>query len=661
MAEWEAVLAAAREDVEAMAVADSDRKAVFEEAAEQMKADPGVAQAGEAKRRRRLTEIAKKRDAAHGRAQARIEAWLTRLADYRVLDPACGSGNFLYVALHALLDIERRAIVDAERLGVSGFVPRVDLRAVKGIELDSYAAELARLTLWIGYLQWMRKNAARPVEDPVLSTLDQIENRDALLNADGSEAEWPAADAIIGNPPFLGASRMINSLGEAYTSQVRARFLGRVGGFADFVCFWFVKSLEQLESNRAHKVGLVATNSIRGGENRSILSRIVDRARIFEAWGDEPWVLEGAAVRVSMVAFDCEEGAGAMLDGHIVEEIYPDLTYSAVDLTKSAKLNENASTAFLGTKKGGPFDVGGDQARAWLKAPGNPNGRPNSDVLKPRITGSDLVRRPNDEWVIDFGTDRSEEASSFYQAPFQYALTFVKPIRDKNRREIRRRRWWLHSEPAPALRVAIDGLPRFIGSPRVSKYRVFSWLHASVLVDDGALVVARADDTSFGVLHSRPHELWSLRMGTELGVGNDPRYTPSTTFETFPFPEGLTPNIPAVDYAADPRAIAIAEAARELNEKREAWLNPADLVVRQPEVVAGYPDRILPRDEAAAKVLKTRTLTQLYNQRPAWLAMLHERLDAAVAAAYGWPADLSDEEILERLFALNQERAAAGR
>ena len=129
----------------------------------------------------------------------------------------------------------------------------------------------------------------------------------------------------------------------------------------------------------------------------------------------------------------------------------------------------------------------------------------------------------------------------------------------------------------------------------------------------------------------------------------------------FPFPEGLTPNIPASQYANDPRAIAIADAARELNEKREAWLNPPEWVERVPEVVAGYPDRIVAKNEDAAKELKNRTLTKLYNERPAWLDHLHKRLDAAVAAAYGWPADLSDEEILERLFALNQERAAAGR
>jgi type II restriction/modification system DNA methylase subunit YeeA len=191
---------------------------------------------------------------------------------------------------------------------------------------------------------------------------------------------------------------------------------------------------------------------------------------------------------------------------------------------------------------------------------------------------------------------------------------------------------------------------------------VFIWLDLSCKPDTAIDAIARDDDTCFGILHSTFHELWSLRMGTFLGVGNDPRYTPSTTFETFPFPEGLTPNIPAADYADDPRAIAIATAAARLNELRENWLNPADLVVREPEVVLGYPDRILPRDEAAAKELAKRTLTNLYNARPAWLDNAHKALDEAVAEAYGWGDDwrtglLTEDEILARLFRLNQERA----
>jgi type II restriction/modification system DNA methylase subunit YeeA len=184
------------------------------------------------------------------------------------------------------------------------------------------------------------------------------------------------------------------------------------------------------------------------------------------------------------------------------------------------------------------------------------------------------------------------------------------------------------------------------------------------LPDSAIIAIARDDDTTFGILHSRFHELWALRMGTFLGVGNDPRYTPSTTFETFPFPEGLTPNIPAADYAADPRAQKIATAATRLNELRESWLNPPDLVKRVPEVVAGYPDRILPISPEAEAVLKKRTLTNLYNAMPAWLTHAHKALDEAVAEAYGWGDDwragkLTDDETLARLFRLNQERAKA--
>jgi type II restriction/modification system DNA methylase subunit YeeA len=179
--------------------------------------------------------------------------------------------------------------------------------------------------------------------------------------------------------------------------------------------------------------------------------------------------------------------------------------------------------------------------------------------------------------------------------------------------------------------------------------------HGSSL-DDGTIGIARDDDTTFGILHSRFHEAWSLRLCTWLGVGNDPRYTPTTTFETFPFPDGLTPNLPAAAYAANPRAQAIAEAARRLDELRRNWLNPPSHVTILPEVVPGFPDRIVPIDDKAAAVLKKRTLTNLYNERPTWLVNAHRDLDAAVAAAYGWPADISEDEALARLLALNHAR-----
>jgi type II restriction/modification system DNA methylase subunit YeeA len=661
-AEWRAALAVVEGHLAEMAAADADRRAVFEDAAETMKVDPAAAKAGEAKRRKRLTEIAKRRDAAYGAAQAAVQAYLDRLSRFKVLDPACGSGNFLYVALHALLDLERRAIVDAERLGLTGFVPRVDLSVVRGIEIDRYAAELARLTLWIGYLQWARRNGALP-DDPVLSSLDQIENRDALLNPDGTEADWPSVDVIVGNPPFLGGKRMRDGLGDAYVERLFAAYKGRVPAEADFVTYWVRKAWEAVNADggETSRAGFVTTNSIRGGASRRVLDPIADAGLMMDAWADQPWVLEGAAVRASLFAF----GHGFLerrLEGKSTAAINADFTGGGVDLTKAVRLRENAGVAYQGTLKVGAFDISGETARDWLLRPLNPNGRPNSDVIKPWRNGMHLTRRWDDTWVIYFPPDMSEETASFYEEPFRHLQKNVAPMRAEVRRDGHRVKWWIHGEARPGLFKAIKDLDNYIATPRVSKHRLFVWLEVQIIPDGRLQILARSDSCFFGILSSHIHEIWSLATCSWHGVGDDPTYNGASCFETFPFPDGLTPNIPAADYAADPRAIAIAQAAEELNRLREAWLNPPDLVRIEPEVVPGYPDRILPLDEAAAKVLKTRTLTNLYNQRPAWLDHAHRRLDAAVAAAYGWPEDpasLSDDDILARLFALNQARAGA--
>ncbi len=212
----------------------------------------------------------------------------------------------------------------------------------------------------------------------------------------------------------------------------------------------------------------------------------------------------------------------------------------------------------------------------------------------------------------------------------------------------------------PAMRKALANLKRYIATPRIAKHRIFAWLPKSILPDCQLIVISRDDDTTFGILQSRFHELWSLALGSSLE--DRPRYTPSTTFETFSFPKDLTPDFPASTYAANPHAQAIAAAARELVEKRDLWLNPPDLIERVPEVVPGYPDRIIPRNPEAAAILKTRTLTNLYNTRGTpegtWLDNLHRALDEAVAAAYGWAADLADDEILGRLLELNRARSA---
>lgn len=590
-----------------------------------------------------------------------------KLEDFRVLDPACGSGNFLYLSLKALKDIEHRANVEAETLGLPRGFPRVGPEAVKGIEINPYAAELARVSIWVGEIQWMRANGFDAATNPILKPLNNIECRDSVLNADGTRASWPDADVVVGNPPFLGGKRMRDELGDDYVNLLFEAWRGSVRPEADLVLYWFAQSGELIQLGKLQRAGLVSTNSIRGGANRDTLKSALGDGRIFNAWDDEPWIVDGAAVRVSVVCFDDGESGNSYLDGELVDEIFTDLTASrdgqaAVDLTSAVKLLENAGVAFMGDTKGGSFDILGELAREWLKQPLNPNGRPNSDVLKPWVNGMDITRRPAGKWIVDFGWEMSEVDAAMYEAPFRHVHARVFPIRKENNRELYRKFWWRHVEPRQGMHSALRTLPRYICTPRVAKYRLFVWLSAAVLPDSATIAIACDNDTSFGILHSRFHEIWSLRLGTFLGVGNDPRYTPSTTFETFPFPEGLTPNIPAADYADDPHAKAIASAAAQLNQLRENWLNPPDLVKRVPEVVPGYPDRIQPVDENAANILKRRTLTNLYNERPAWLDHAHRDIDRAVAAAYGWQADfdagaLTDDEILKRLFELNQTRS----
>lgn len=591
-------------------------------------------------------------------AQKRFNAFLERLRAFTVLDPACGSGNFLYLALRALKDMEKRVLVEGEALGLGRQFPGIGPKSVKGIELNAYAAELARITVWIGEIQWMIQNGYGARRNPILQPLDQIENRDAVLNEDGSAATWPRAHVVIGNPPFLGDKKIIGELGEDYAEALRKAYAGRVPGGADLVCYWFQKAAEAIKAGRLERAGLVATNSIRGGRNREVLAHIVDTTHIFDAWSDEDWVNEGAAVRVSLVCFGESEQA-PRLDGQPVTEIFADLSArqgtAGADLTRAKRLPENKGVSFIGGMKKGQFDVSGDVARAWLRLPANPNGRPNSDVLRPWLNGLDITRRPCDMWIVDFGEDMPQGAASQYEAPFGYVAEQVKPARAEVRNERERSRWWLHARPAPDLRAAVSGLPRYIGTARVAKHRLFVWLPPFAVIDGQIVVVARDDDTTFGILHSRLHEVWALRMGTSLE--DRPRYTPSTTFETFPFPQGLTPNIPAKDYADDPRAQRIADAARALVEARDRWLNPPEWTERVPEVVPGYPDRIVAKPEHAT-ALKKRTLTNLYNERPAWLDNLHRDLDTAVAAAYGWEWPLADDEVLRRLFQLNQSRVS---
>ena len=618
LAEWEAVKARIADSLEGQATARSS--------------------AAQSRRRREAERL--------------LGEFLKRLRAFTVLDPACGSGNFLYLALQALKDLEHRVQLEAEALGLPRAFPETGPANVKGIEINPYAAELARVSVWIGEIQWMRRNGFAGSRDPILKPLDTIECRDAVLSPEGDEPEWPAADVVVGNPPFLGVQRFRSVLGDFYTEKLRAAYEGQVPGGADLVCFWFGKAGKLVAEDKIVRVGLVATNSIRGGANRAVLDRIVGQAAIFDAWSDEPWVVDGAAVRVSLVCFAPEDTTTVrFLDGKETPQIGSDLTAGSGGFVQAVPLARNRNVSFRGTTKNGPFDIPGELAREWLRLPANPNGRPNSDILKPWINGMDVTRRPAGKWIIDFGWEMTQAEAALYEAPFAYAAENIRPARRQNRVAKLEDFWWRHERSRPEMWRQLVQLSRYIATSMVAKHRLFVWCDSRVCPDQQLIAIARDDDTTFGILHSRFHEAWSLRLGTSLE--DRPRYTPTTTFETFPFPEGLSPDIPASVYADDPRAIAIAEAVRRLVDLRDRWLNPPEWVEWIDEPVPGYPKRPVPRNEAAAQELKKRTLTNLYNARPQWLADAHAALDAAVAAAYGWDTDISNDEALRELLVLN--------
>ena len=572
---------------------------------------------------------------ARGVAIAKLEAFLDRLGAIRVLDPACGSGNFLYLTMQALMDLELSVRAALRVLDPGRPVPtRIHPRQFLGIELNRYAHEIAGMVLWIGYLQWLRAHddSESPILEarhtPLLEKLDGLQNVDALLDQ-GEPRAWPEVDYIVGNPPFLGSQPMRGRLGDDYVDALREAFKGRLPRGVDLVCYWFELARAQLEAGRAKRVGLLATNSIRGGKNRTVLERIKTSGDVFMAWSDREWIQDDAAVRVSIVGFDDGSASDRLLNGEPVQVVNSDLT-SGVDLAQATKLRENAGKSFQGIIKGGPFDIDSETAQMWLASP-NPSGRSNAEVVRRCVNASGLTGQPREQWMVDFGIMPLEEAAE-YLVPFEHVREHVKPLRMQNNRASRRKRWWQHAEAGSALRKAIEGFGRYLVTPRISKHRTFVWLGSGVLPDSMVVAIVAEDDYTFGVLHSRVHEVWSLGMCTWLGQGNDPRYTPSTCFETFPFPR---PTQGQVD--------EVVKWAKHLDDLRTQLLEDDDKLTLT-KLYNGLNDLRTHRDSS---------------HRAYQLLIAHKRLDEAVAAAYGWEWPLGDEVILERLLALNLERAEA--
>jgi type II restriction/modification system DNA methylase subunit YeeA len=310
-----------------------------------------------------------------------------------------------------------------------------------------------------------------------------------------------------------------------------------------------------------------------------------------------------------MIGFDDGSEKYLELNGTRVNNINSNLT-SETDLTQAKPLEENFSIAFQGPVKVDPFEITNSVAQGMLSK-SSLDGRSNTEVVKPWMNATDITRRPRNMWIIDFD-EMSLKDASLFEDPFEYVKRHVKPLRDTNNDRQRRTHWWRLGRSGSDLKQAKADKMRMLITPRVSRHRIFIWASNELVPDSAVVAFARHEDYFLGIIHSKPHELWARQLGTQLREAESGfRYTPQTTFETFPFPWP-----PGHEPQDDPRVQAIAQAAKELVEKRDAWLNPSGL---------------------SEKELAKRTLTNLYNQRPTWLDLAHKKLDAAVFAAYGWP------------------------
>ncbi len=640
------------------------------------------------------------------KARAEIDLFHERLCSIKVLDPACGSGNFLYVALEHLKRLEGEVINAAAdfgenfKLGLEKHT--VDPHQFLGLEINPRAAALAELVLWIGYLQWhFRTRGQTMPAEPVLKKFNNIECRDAVLAYDGEPqpaldasgkvitvwdrrshktdmltgrqvpdetkrvplltytnprpATWPTADFIVGNPPFIGKGRLREDLGDGYAETLRAAY-PEVPESADFVMYWWYKAAELVRTSKVKRFGLITTNSISQTFARRVvqgqLSGKPPLSLIF-AIPDHPWVdtAEGAAVRIAMtvgisgekfgdlmeVADETQLEDGSQKVSYKVQfgKISGDLTVGAdVSSTKTLKANQGMTS--MGVMLAGRGFMITQQEASVLGAGKN---RALDSVLRPIRNGRDMLDEPRHMYVIDFTGLSMEEARIKFPALFQILLTRVKPERDQNRDMQFKDKWWLFGRSRPEFRAMTKGLRRYIATVETAKHRLFEFLPSEILPEHKLIMVGTDDGYNLGVLSSRIHTVYALAAGGWIGYGNDPVYAKSRCFDPFPFP-----------LCGKSETERIRQLAEELDAHRKRAQEQHGLTLTGlynvlEKIRSGEPltdKEKLVHDKGLVSVLK----------------QLHDDLDAAVFAAYGWPATLTDAEILERLVALNAERAA---
>ncbi len=638
-------------------------------------------------------------------ARTTVQAFHARLAQTKVLDPACGTGNFLYVAMARMKELEGEVVALLEALGDTQYVVELTGHTITpenflGIEINPRAAAIAQLVLWIGYLQWhFRVNGAeRAPPEPILRDVRTIENRDALIDWDDRvlerdehgapvtrwdgettkphpvtgkpvpdeaarvevycyirprAAKWPAADFIVGNPPFIGGKDVRDRLGDGYFTALFAST--DVPESADFVMHWWDKAATAVRTGTTRRFGFVTTNSITQTFSRRVVVKHLDAkdgVSLLFAIPNHPWVDEkdGAAVRIAMTVAASGKAAGQLLtvvdESRAPEHLHYSETFGTItsnlrvgaDVTATLELKSNDRLASRGIPLHGRGFLIDPELVDSIGQKVNPE---LPEIVFPYRNGRDLAQRPRGVWVIDtYGMSEAELRSNYPNA-YQHLRVTVKPERDQNRRSHRAQNWWLHGEPVEMMRAGKSGLVRYIATVETAKHRVFQFLATDVLPDNMLVCIALDDAFHLGVLSSRVHVPFALASGARLGVGDDPRYSKTRCFDPFPFPADVPESLKA-------RIRAEAEALDALRKRVLAAHDDLTLTKLYNVLEALKAGRALTEAE---RDLHDRGLVTLIRQH-------HDAIDAAVAEAYGWPATLDDEAIITRLVALNKLRAA---
>ncbi|GAB2556997.1 class I SAM-dependent DNA methyltransferase [Spirosoma areae] len=644
-------------------------------------------------------------------ARAELERFLRRLTSIKILDPACGSGNFLYVTLEHLKRLEGEVLAAINSYGVTALLnlsggTTISPRQLLGLELNPRAAAIADVVLKIGYLQWhLRTHGVSELPEPLLDEYENIHQQDAALqhdppvpriDANGQPvtrwdgittkthpvtgqpvpdetarvtvydypnprpAEWPQADFIVGNPPFVGTARMRDALGDGYTEALRKTYKGKVPESADLVMYWWHNAAEQVKQGITEQFGFITTNSLKQTFNRRVMQPFLegDKSALVLKFAipDHPWVdsADGAAVRIAMTVGE-RRGNGAT-NGNLLTvksesdqigddaaevsfvvqqgTILPDLTIGAeLDSARPIKANQGLSNP--GVKlHGAGFIVTSEKAKNL--GLGEIIGLERH--IRPYRNGKDLTDKPRYALVIDLFGLTAKQTFEKYPAVYQHVLETVKPERDLNNRASRRDNWWLFGETNPKLRTMLKDIPRYIVTVETAKHRTFQFLNNEMLPDNMLTAIALEDAYHLGVLSSKLHVTWALAAGGTLE--DRPRYNKTRCFDPFPFPD-----------ATPQQQSCIRELAEQLDahRKRQQAAHPTLTLTDLYNVVEKL---------RAGEGLNAKEQTINQQGLASVVLSLHQQIDAAVADAYGWPHDLLNSEILTRLVRLNHERAA---